>query len=101
MRRRAVRWSAKAEADLAEIVAVIAADSPQRARAFAARLLGACARLGAFPASGRKVPELSHLEPSPREIIIGDYRILYRVGTPVVEIAAVIHGRRLLLPKQD
>lgn len=96
MRALAVRWSAKARRDLSEIVAYIAADSPARAGAFADKLLAAVGRLGRFPRSGRAVPELADQVPRPRELLLGEYRILYRIQGQTVEVAAIVHGRRLL-----
>lgn len=98
MKRLGVRWSAQAARNLQEIVGRIAVDSPSRARKLAQRLLRRAARLGAFPSSGRKVPELQDQSPPPRELIIGQYRVLYRTGAGEVEIVTVVHARRLLPP---
>jgi plasmid stabilization system protein ParE len=46
--------------------------------------------LGEFPNRGRVVPELGLPR---RELIVGRYRMIYRVGTRV-EILRVIHGRQ-------
>ena len=43
--------------------------------------------------SGRVVPELG--DESIREVIHGNYRIVYRMRHDVVEIATVFHGARL------
>ncbi|MBI5595034.1 MAG: type II toxin-antitoxin system RelE/ParE family toxin [Elusimicrobia bacterium] len=99
MSRRAVRWSAEAEHNLDDIAARIALDSPERALAFARRLLAKVGRLSLFPESGRTVPELADLDSPPREVIVGDYRVIYRLADKAVEITAVFHGRRKL-PKQ-
>lgn len=98
MSRRTVRWSAEAERNLGDIVGHIAKDSPAAAVAFTRRLLAKVERLGPFPESGRRVPELADLEPAPREVIVGDYRVLYRVKDKTVEVTAVVHARRLLPP---
>lgn len=96
MSRAAVRWSAEAERQLIEILARIAEVSAPRAGAFARRVLAKVARLGPFPESGRKVPELTESDPVAREVIVGDYRVLYRLSGKSVEITAIVHGRRLL-----
>lgn len=46
--------------------------------------------------SGRHVPEFSHLPH--REIIVDNYRVLYRYRavSDTVLIVTVVHGRRLL-----
>jgi toxin ParE1/3/4 len=50
-------------------------------------------RLKDNPRSGRVVPELGN--ESIREVIHGNYRIVYRLQREVVEIATVFHGARL------
>jgi plasmid stabilization system protein ParE len=50
-------------------------------------------RLQDHPLSGRVVPELG--DTSIREVIHGNYRIVYRLRHDVVEIATVFHGARL------
>ena len=47
-----------------------------------------------FPMFGRKVPEYS--DPSLREIIYKNYRIIYLVKHKHLEIISVIHGSRKL-----
>ncbi len=96
MKRCSVRWSAEAIGNLRAIIEHIAVDSPSRAHAFAEKLLQSAARLGAFPGSGRRVPELADQIPPPREILVGEYRLLYREGARGVEIVTIVHGRRLL-----
>lgn len=90
----AVRWTQRARDDLREIHNFIARDSPRAAEALVDRLLTATERLASFPESGRVVSELPGL--GYREIIVGSYRVLYRLEGNTVWIAAVVHGRRLL-----
>ena len=52
----------------------------------------------AFPRSGRIVPEVG--DPAIREILLGNYRIVYRIKSGAVEILAVHHGARLLDPSR-
>ena len=91
-----VRWTLQAANDLEAITDFIAVDSPHYASLFAIDVLAATERLAVFPHSGRIVPELS--DPLIREILFGNYRIVYRVMTGVVEILTVYHGARLLDP---
>jgi plasmid stabilization system protein ParE len=63
--------------DLGIIVRRIAADNPERARAFGNELIDHALSIGSMPERGRIVPELR--EPSVREIIHGSYRIIYEV----------------------
>ena len=53
-------------------------------------------RLPAFPLSGRRVPEIRR--PSVREIIQGDYRLIYRVDPDAVVILTVRHARQRVTP---
>ncbi len=91
-----VRWTEQAADDLAAITEFIAADSPQYARLFALDVITAVERLARFPRSGRIVPERAN--PAIREIILGSYRIVYRLRKDVVEVLTVYHGARLLDP---
>jgi plasmid stabilization system protein ParE len=92
-----VRWTSQAADDLEAIVEFIAADSPHYARLLAMDILEAVELLADFPQSGRIVPEIR--APEIREILLGNYRIIYRVRTEAVEILTVYHGARLLNPR--
>lgn len=50
-------------------------------------------RLAAFPRSGRVVPELG--KDTIREVLLGSYRIVYRVKEECAEIITIYHGARL------
>ena len=63
----------------------------------AQRLFDASERLADFPESGRIVPEVGREEV--REIVVGKYRLMYELLPDEVQIATVIHGSRLLDPK--
>lgn len=56
-------------------------------------LLDATSRLEVFPRSGRIVPELDREDV--REIVIGEYRIVYRVGTDSVTLLTIFRSSRL------
>lgn len=47
-------------------------------------------QIGAFPQSGRIVPEVEF--PQIREVLEGPYRIIYHIKPDQVDIIAVIHG---------
>jgi toxin ParE1/3/4 len=51
-------------------------------------------QLQQFPESGRIVPE--DKRGIYREIIVGNYRVVYRVDEDTVTIVTLIHGARLL-----
>ena len=93
-----VRWTPQASDDLEAITKFIAADSPYYASLFAMDVVAAVERLAVLPLSGRIVPEVN--DPAIREIILGNYRIVYRVRNDVVEILTVWHGARLLDPSR-
>ncbi|MBI2761329.1 MAG: type II toxin-antitoxin system RelE/ParE family toxin [Chloroflexi bacterium] len=90
----AVIWTAPALEDLDEICAHIADDSPRQAVLFAHRVFQSTERLGAFPKSGRVVPEFSQADV--REIIFERYRIVYRIDGDSVRIEMVHHAARPL-----
>ena len=56
------------------------------------KILGAVEKLSVFPRLGREVPEIK--KESIREIIYGNYRILYKIDTEVLYIIAIIHAAR-------
>lgn len=91
-----IRWTPQAADDLEAITDFISVDSIHYASLFVINVLEAVQRLETFPRSGRIVPESS--DPIIREIILGNYRIVYRVKPEHVEILTVYHGARLLDP---
>jgi addiction module RelE/StbE family toxin len=87
-----VVWTRPARDDLREIRAYIARDSVHYARLVTEGLVQAVDRLRDYPLSGRVVPELE--QPTVREVIAGQYRIVYRVTADAVQILTVAHGAR-------
>jgi len=88
-----VLWAPQAIQDVEAIRAHVARDSTHYADLVAERIITAVERLQDHPRSGRVVPELG--DESIREVIHGNYRIIYRLRNDVVEIATVFHGARL------
>ena len=88
-----VRWAERARDDLREIYDFIARDSPRAAEALVERVLHSTERLASFPESGRTVPEFPDL--GYRELLVGTYRVWYRIERETVSIVTVLHGRRL------
>jgi plasmid stabilization system protein ParE len=74
------------------IAAYIAMDSRAYARATVQRIVALTRNLRKFPRSGRKVPEFD--DENLRELISGNYRIIYHLEATKVVVAAVIHGKR-------
>ncbi len=89
-----IYWTRQAREDLRGIRAFIAKDAPATASAFVRRLRESVGRLRRFPHSGQVVPELGREDI--REILRGNYRIIYRFGPSRVDILAVYHGAQLL-----
>ncbi|MCP5516861.1 MAG: type II toxin-antitoxin system RelE/ParE family toxin [Verrucomicrobiales bacterium] len=87
-------WTPLARADLREIVSYIARDNPEAARRVGQRILAAVEVLCSMPELGRVVPE--RRGPHIREVIRGNYRIVYRVRKErrVVEVWRIWHGAR-------
>jgi addiction module RelE/StbE family toxin len=92
-----LRWSAAAREDLKEIGRYIARDNPRAARRWVEHLRRRAQQAAEMPRSGRVVPELDRDDI--REIIEGNYRIVYLIQPSSVDVLAVREGhRRLVLP---
>lgn len=92
-----VRWTLQSFQDLDAIAEFIARDSPQYARLFVVDIFQIVDCIAQFPESGRIVPELD--DPIVREILFGNYRIVYQLKGGRVELLAIHHGARLLDPR--
>lgn len=90
-------WSEQALSDVQEIRDFIARDAPYFAELFVDRIFEAVERLTNYPLSGRVVPEFRRADV--REVLLGSYRIVYRVREDAVSIATVFHTARLLGPE--
>ena len=86
-------WSPQANQNLNKIVEKIALDKYETAFRWAKTVEKKVSRLKNFPKSGRVVPELGREEI--REILVGSYRIIYKLEE-FVSILAVLHGSRKL-----
>jgi plasmid stabilization system protein ParE len=91
-----VRWTPQALEDVAGIRDFIARDAPGYAGLVVDRIFESVERLHQSPQSGRIVPEFE--EPDLREVLLGVYRIVYRVTPKRVSILTVYHSARLLGP---
>lgn len=85
-------WTKSAVVNLENIKNYISQDSTYYAIEFTEKIIGAVEKLNAFPRLGREVPEIR--KENIREIIYGNYRILYRVDIEVLYIIAIIHAAR-------
>ncbi|MCK4249527.1 MAG: type II toxin-antitoxin system RelE/ParE family toxin [Candidatus Omnitrophica bacterium] len=87
-------WTPQALHDVEVICDLIAEDSGQYARFFANKVFSIAERIEEFPESGRIVPEVD--QPNIREVILGNYRIIYRLLEAEIQILTVYHSARLL-----
>ena len=91
-----VVWSPEAIEDVESIAAYISRDSEHYAGSVVEKILGLTRDIASSPYVGRTVAELG--DESIRERIIYSYRLIYRIRSNVITIAAVIHGKRLIEP---
>ena len=87
-----IEWASSAEIDLNEILDYIAQDSPQYALTFYDLIQEKLENLKEFPRIGRNLPRIDDFET--REIIIGSYRLIYRIIEEKIQIIRIIHGAR-------
>jgi toxin ParE1/3/4 len=89
-----VFWTRQSRDDLRAVRDHIARDAPITASAFVRKLKQAVVRLPQFPYSGQVVPEIAREDI--REVIRGNYRLIYRVSEGRVDILTVFHSAQLL-----
>jgi toxin ParE1/3/4 len=70
----------------------IAQDSRHYAATFVREVRDAARSLATFAERGRIVPELN--DPAVRELLVGRYRLMYRVAPSTAQIVAFVHGAR-------
>jgi toxin ParE1/3/4 len=96
MRPKRFLLTRRARRDIEEITAFIARDDPARALSFADELLAACRSAAEFPGKGRIVPELRALGVMDvREIIHGNYRLVYHASGESVVFIHIFHAARM------
>ncbi|MEK6803239.1 MAG: type II toxin-antitoxin system RelE/ParE family toxin [Nitrospirota bacterium] len=100
-RRTTLVWTRPALDALLDAVRYIKRDKPLAAERFAALIRAKVGRLRQYPESGRLVAEFP--ASGLREIVVEDYRIIYRVqqGRNRVDIVTLRHGTRQLEPPTD
>ena len=87
-----VLWTRQAFLCLANLQAFVAADRPDAADRLVALLVRRAEALARSPLMGRQVPELPGSDL--RELVEGNYRVVYRAGAGRVEILTVFEGHR-------
>ena len=86
-------WTDRARRDLLDIGRYIARDNPRAARAWVERLRQRARKAAETPWAGRVVPERAEKEV--REVIVRNYRIVYRVFQDAIHVLTVFEGHRL------
>lgn len=91
-RTRRVIWAESARQALDEVVAYISQESPDGAVRVLTRALDTAASLSTLAERGRMVREVG--DSALRELLVYDYRMLYKVYEDRVVIRAFLHGAR-------
>jgi len=88
-----IRWTYQAKDDLKSIAEYISRDSIRYARLQIYRIRNRTRILQRNPQAGREVPEIK--EPKIRELIQGNYRIIYKIVTESrIDILTIHHSAR-------
>lgn len=89
-----MNWSPLAISRLSEVANYIALDNPMAAKRWVEKVFAQVEKLSEFPERGRMVPEVG--DKAIREIISGNYRIIYRLEDREVSILTLRHVRQVL-----
>lgn len=89
-----IEWSPLATERVIEIAGKIALDKPDVAMEWASRIFDSAEKLREHPRLGRIVPEIQ--EEDYRELIEGNYRIIYLVSASKISVLTVRHGKQVL-----
>jgi len=87
-------WSPLAVERAADIAEYISRDNPTAAEKWIDTVFSKVEQLKSFPESGRIVPEINSKDF--RELIYGNYRIIYRLEKIQVSILTIRHGKQIL-----
>jgi addiction module RelE/StbE family toxin len=93
-----VKWTEQAWERLLEIEQLVARDDPRAAARLVDTLIDRGHALADHPERGRRLPELK--ESGLRELIIDNYRLVYRRTPKAVQVLTVFEGHRLLRPDE-
>ena len=87
-------WSLLAMDRVAEIAGYIDQDKPSAAVAWVNNVFSKVGQLSSAPELGRMVPEIQNKQF--RELLYGNYRIVYRMEKSRISILTVRHGKQVL-----
>jgi toxin ParE1/3/4 len=93
-----IQWSPLAVDRVSEIADYIAQDNPPAAEKWINSVFDRVKQVKDFSRSGRYVPEVKRKDI--RELLFGNYRIIYRIDTKSISILTVRHYKQIL-PVQD
>ena len=89
-----ILWSPLAIERVSEIAVYIARDNPDAAENWVNTIFKKVEDLESFPESGRIVPETENK--TIRELIYGNYRLIYRLEEKRISVLTVRHGKQIL-----
>jgi len=89
-----LNWSPLAISRLSEVARYIALDNPVAAERWVNKVFAQVEKLSVFPERGRMVPEVGNK--TIREIISGNYRIIYRLKDWEISILTLRHVKQVL-----
>lgn len=87
-------WSPLARRRVGDIGEYVSQSRPKAAEELVRAIFACVRRLEAFPLSGRRVPESARSDL--REVIYGNYRVIYRVERDQLVVLTVRHARQNL-----
>jgi plasmid stabilization system protein ParE len=89
-----ILWSPLAIDRASEIAEYIAQDKPAAAEKWIDTVFSKVEQLKSTPEIGRFVPEIQNNQF--RELIYGNYRIIYRIEKKQISILTIRHGKQIL-----
>ena len=87
-------WSPLAVDRVEEIARYIAQDNPVAAEQWVTAVFEKVRQTALFPESGRQVPEVRRRDL--RELVFGNYRIIYHLGSAEIAVLTVRHFKQIL-----
>jgi toxin ParE1/3/4 len=89
-----LNWSPLAISRLSEIAKYIALDNPVAAERWVNKIFALVEKLSDFPERGRMVPEINNK--MIREVLSGNYRVIYKLEDRAISILTVRHVKQIL-----
>ena len=89
-----IEWSPLAVERVIKMAEYIAVDKPDVAMQWASDIFDSTDKLREHPRLGRIVPEIQ--DDDYRELIEGNYRVIYLIDTSKISVLTVRHGKQLL-----